>query len=149
MNRWSRRLGVIRASQALADMKPDLEALQASLREDTPEVFLEKLGPVRSAFSDIPGASDIRSAVNDARKAMRRDPDPAAAAAALQEAGRLLEEGIAWRERAQQQVLPQLETYEAAIRDTIGLRGQPRLPREQALYVAECSSHHRDVSLSF
>lgn len=68
-------------------MKPDLEALQASLREDTPEVFLEKLGPVRSAFSDIPGASDIRSAVNDARKAMRRDPDPAAAAAALQEAG--------------------------------------------------------------
>jgi len=42
-----------------------------------------------------------------------------------------------------------LATYEAAIRETIGLRQQERLPRDQALLVAGCSSGHRDISLSF
>ena len=58
-------------------------------------------------------------------------------------------EELAWRERAQRELAPALERYEAAIRDTIGLRQQERLPRAQALYVAGCSSGHRDISLSF
>ena len=56
---------------------------------------------------------------------------------------------MAWRQRAKQELLPQLMAYNDAIKDTIGLRGQPALPREQALYVAACNSSHRDVSLSF
>ncbi len=38
------------------------------------------------------------------------------------------------------ELLPQLQDYDEAIRGTIGLRQQPRLPREQALYMASCSS---------
>ncbi|WP_205470551.1 hypothetical protein [Breoghania sp. L-A4] len=61
----------------------------------------------------------------------------------------MLRADLAWRRQAQTSLLPDLEAYDAAIRDTIGLRSLPVLPREQALYVASCSSGHRDVSLSF
>ncbi|MCC0053227.1 MAG: TRAP transporter large permease subunit [Rhodobiaceae bacterium] len=143
-------LATIRAGDQLQAMSADLDALVASLQNDTAEAFLEKIDPVRSAIGEIPGASKVRNAVNDARKAMRSTtPDPAAAAAALAEAGTLLASEVAWREKASTGLLPGLETYEAAIRNTIGLRGQHRLPRTQALFVASCSSHHRDVSLSF
>ena len=67
----------------------------------------------------------------------------------LTEAVTLLDRELAWRRQAAEQLLPQLATFDDAIRDTIGLRGQDRLPREQALYVASCSSSHRDLSLGF
>ncbi|MCB1481048.1 MAG: TRAP transporter large permease subunit [Rhodobiaceae bacterium] len=143
-------LATIHAADQLKTMGPDIDALAAALSNDTPEGFLAKLDPVRSALGDIPGASAIRTAINDARKAMRGGSiDPAVAAEALKKAQDLLSGEVAWREKAGAELLPKLEAYDAAISDTIGLRGQPVLPREQALYVASCSSHHRDVSLSF
>ena len=60
----------------------------------------------------------------------------------------LYDEQKDWREKAGS-VLPQMETYEAAIRDTIGLRVQDRMPRQTALFVAGCSAGHRDISLNF
>jgi len=42
-----------------------------------------------------------------------------------------------------------VQAYDAAISGTIGLRQQPRLPREQALFIANCNSKHRDISLNF
>jgi hypothetical protein len=56
---------------------------------------------------------------------------------------------VAWRLRAQEELLPDLREYKAAISGTIGLRQQPKLPREQALFVASCNSKHRDISLNF
>ena len=56
---------------------------------------------------------------------------------------------MAWRQRADQDLLTGLRDYEAAIADTIGLRGQAKLPKDQALFVASCNADHRDLSLSF
>jgi hypothetical protein len=42
-----------------------------------------------------------------------------------------------------------LNAYDDAIKDTIGVRQQRRLPDDIALDVAACMSHHRNVSLSF
>jgi hypothetical protein len=67
----------------------------------------------------------------------------------LNQAVAAFEADIAWRRQAERDLKPGLDAYDAAIRDTIGLRGQPRLPEEQALYVAGCSAGHRDISLSF
>ena len=39
--------------------------------------------------------------------------------------------------------------YLDAIRPTLGARVQDRLTREQALAMAQCTAHHRDVSLNF
>ena len=38
---------------------------------------------------------------------------------------------------------------EEQMRGTIGIRQQKRLSRDQALYVASCNAHHRDLSLNF
>ena len=56
---------------------------------------------------------------------------------------------IKWREIAFQQLLPSLNKYEKEIRDTIGLRSQTNLTKEQAIYVAECNAHNEDISLHF
>ena len=78
-----------------------------------------------------------------------RTPDPEKAAEALDKSVAALAEDLAWRRAAASEVLPGLETYSAALSDTIGLRQQSVLPREQALYVASCNAGHRDISLNF
>jgi len=35
------------------------------------------------------------------------------------------------------------------MRETIGIRDQAKLTKEQALFVAKCQTNHRDVSLNF
>jgi hypothetical protein len=67
----------------------------------------------------------------------------------MSEARQAYEDELAWRQDALVEIEPGLSSYEAAIRDTIGLRQQPRLPDDIALRVAGCSADHRDVSLSF
>jgi hypothetical protein len=56
---------------------------------------------------------------------------------------------LAWRQRAKVELLAGLEAYELAIRDTIGIRLQSRLPHEMALDLASCTAEHRDISLHF
>ncbi|PTW59439.1 tripartite ATP-independent transporter DctM subunit [Breoghania corrubedonensis] len=143
-------LKVLRDTDAYAALADDLKSLEPKLDELEPAAYVDYVEQVRSHVGDVEGASDVRSDVNAVRKAMRsRTPDKEAARAAIAKTMQTFEAGLAWRRQAEQTLLPKLETYEAAIRDTIGLRGQPRLPRDQALFVAACSSGHRDVSLSF
>ncbi len=143
-------LKVIASTDALAAMEPDLRGLLQDLDSLEPAAFVERVTDIRGRFSDIEGASDVRSGVNAARTAMRSSsPDKAKARAGIEEAIAEFEAQMVWRRRAQSELLPQLTAYEAAIKGTIGLRGQPRLPREHALYVASCNASHRDISLSF
>ena len=55
----------------------------------------------------------------------------------------------AWRGPAAAALKSEIESYLAAIRETLGARMQQRLSRDQALFVAACSSSHRDISLNF
>lgn len=143
-------VAIVGSTDVLAALEADIRALSDLLQTSTPEAFVEGIEPVRQALGDVEGGSDIRSEVNAARRAMRaRTPDPEAAREAIAAAIALFETEIEWRQRAQTDLLPALATYDEAIRDTIGLRGQPRLPREQALFIASCNSSHRDISLNF
>jgi len=56
---------------------------------------------------------------------------------------------VAWRQRAAAELVAGLSAYEDAIKDSIGLRLQERLPSSVARGVAECLSHHHDISLNF
>ncbi|RYH02005.1 TRAP transporter large permease subunit [Salipiger sp. IMCC34102] len=141
---------VIDGTEALATLGPRIDALAADLDGMDAETADARFSEVESALGEVEGARDIRSLLADARREIDdRSPDPEAAAELVAEAQALHAAELAWRSRAQTDLLAGLSTYDAAIRDTIGLRQQPRLPREQALYVAECRSHHRDISLNF
>ena len=101
-------------------------------------------------MGDVSGTKTIKSALSKARSALRsKNPKPEKARESFDKAIKALEEDIVWRQRAATELLSGLEAYEASIRDTIGLRLQPRLPEKQALEIAACNADHRDISLSF
>lgn len=143
-------LAVIRDGKKLKAVEADVRALGPLTKSEAPEVVLEPLEPVRSALRGIAGTSEIRGAVGRARRALRaKPPKPDTARQELEKAVALLEMETAWRARAAAEPLPKLEAYEAAIADTIGLRGQPRLPDHVAVDVAACSANPRDIYLNF
>ncbi|MBU2357450.1 MAG: TRAP transporter large permease subunit, partial [Alphaproteobacteria bacterium] len=141
---------VIASTDALEAIRAPIAALVSdapSMDGDTADVRFKE---VESMLGDVDGGREIRGLLADARKEIDdRSPDPERAMAYLAEAQALFDTQMAWRTRAATELLPGVTAYDDAIRDTIGLRQQPRLPRAQALEVASCASHHRDISLNF
>ncbi|MGB1612557.1 MAG: hypothetical protein ACPHCM_03645, partial [Arenicellales bacterium] len=77
------------------------------------------------------------------------NPDMNEAMAHMEKAVDLYIAELTWREKAFAQMATPLQEIDSVISGTIGLRQQSRMTREQALYVASCNSHHKDVSLNF
>ncbi|MCZ6587879.1 MAG: hypothetical protein O7B24_08060, partial [Alphaproteobacteria bacterium] len=56
---------------------------------------------------------------------------------------------VDWRQRAAGKTTEDLVSYNDAIKTSIGVRLQDRLPSNIARSVAVCRSKHRDISLNF
>jgi hypothetical protein len=67
----------------------------------------------------------------------------------LNDAKKYLEDSVQWKKVAALNLGPQLEEYDAAIKNTIGIRSQDRLNKNQAIEIAKCSAKHRDIALRF
>ena len=78
-----------------------------------------------------------------------RNPSKEKAQKQLDKAIKLYSEQVKWRKDAAVSILPQLIAYEGLMRETIGIRDQAKLTKQQALFVAKCQANHRDVSLNF
>jgi chromosome segregation ATPase len=141
---------IIGAADKLAALKPELESLRGIIDSQTPERAAESVRTVTAKVNDIPGADRVGSDLSKARRALRaREPDKAEAQTSLTAALQAFEADVAWRRRAAQAVLPGLRAYEQAIRDTIGLRKQERIPSNVAIAISGCMAQHRDISLHF
>ncbi|MBK0398069.1 TRAP transporter large permease subunit [Limibaculum sp. M0105] len=141
---------VLAGTDALKELEAPLRQLAADFPSLDGEAAEERFKEEESRVGNVPGAGEIRSLLAKARREVRgRAPDPEKAAEYIQDALAEFEADLAWRTRAVSELAPALERYDEAIKNTIGLRNQPRLPHEQALYVAACSAVHRDISLSF
>ena len=140
-----RQLG---ATDQLVAVQAAIEAFRAEIVPLDPPVLAEKADALGSQFRAAGASREILRAIADARKALEQGNkrDAFQAVNAAQEA---VNTDLAWRQAAGEKLLPGLDAYDAAIGGSIGLRQQPRLPEAQALFVAGCSSNHRDVSLSF
>ena len=135
----------------LAALKPEIEALRAKVAAggDT-HAQAEEATALRDRAGAIGGARDVRSALHATRQALRgSSPKPDEALAALDEAAALIESQMAWRSRAETELLPGLNAYLDAVSDTVGVRTLDRMPRPMALYVAACEASHRDLSVHF
>lgn len=142
-------LAILVDSERLAGFVPIVAGLREAIDGDAEAASL-RVEEVRSQIGELSGTSAIRSALGKVRSALRgRTPDAEQARAALDAVEALLAQEIAWRQQAVASLLPALEAYAAEIRDTIGLRQQPRLPKAIAAKVAACMARHRDVSLWF
>jgi hypothetical protein len=78
-----------------------------------------------------------------------RNPNKEKTQKELDKAIKLYSEQIDWRTKAAVSILPQLTAYEDVMRETIGIKDQAKLTKQQALFVAKCQSNHREVSLNF
>lgn len=144
---------VLKSSSALNAMKGELIAA-AKLVEEKPieegAATGEILTTLGDKFSEIAGASKIKSKISSARRSLTsKKPKKDKAIKSIQEALALYEEEITWRSKVSPSVLSGLEKYQQGLQENLGIRSQAKMTREQALYVASCSSDHRDISLSF
>jgi TRAP-type C4-dicarboxylate transport system permease large subunit len=149
--------GPVRDVVALLDDADDLEALRTAAAQLSGEVestdaeaLIDRLRELQGQSDNIEGASDVRSGLGAARRALESDPaDRQAAVEGIAEALAAADEDLAWSKPAAADLLPVLGPYEEMIRTNIGLRQLQRFPREQALWVASCNASHRDISLNF
>ena len=140
----------IAATPALAALKGELESLRGIINSQPDEKAAERIEATMAKVGTVTGADKVRSELYNARRALTaRTPNKDASLKALDTALQTYESELAWRAKAAQSVLPGLRTYEMAIRDTIGLRRQEKLPQNIVPSIAGCTAYHRDISLQF
>ena len=61
----------------------------------------------------------------------------------------LFEQEVSWRKNFKKKYMDRINNHDKVISETIGLRLQSKLTKEQAIYVSKCNSIHRDISLNF
>ncbi len=153
-NAWdapSAVMATLEANQAYGALEGELAELRSYIEtvaegdeaaEDTVKALEDKL-------SDVEGAGDVKSALGKARRALKpKKFDREKALAAYDKAASEYAEQKQWRADAEG-LKPSLAAYLDSIKRTLGMRSQPRLERDQALYMAACSAKHRDISLNF
>ena len=141
---------IIQQADALAAIGDRLRALPGILSSQPLEKAVEEFRSAEKLFNNVTGASHVKSRFSRARRDLtRRVPNLERAAKSLTEGLARYDAEVKWRQQAAKEVLSGLVAYETAIRDTIGLRSQPRLSSDQAKEVASCLSIHRDISLNF
>lgn len=127
-----------------------LSSMKAEIDNSEPAEMLDPLKDLSSEFSDIAGASKIKSAVSKARSALKaKKPSKEKAQDSIDKALDEYNKELEWRLAAKENLGDELANYQQAIEGTLGIRQQDRLTREQALYVARCNAAHRDISLNF
>lgn len=140
-------LAVLKANDAYAALAEPLTALGAVFETGEGDEAVEQVKALEDMISNVAGADDVKSPLSKARRALdkgNRDE----AMTLYQEA---LDEFAAqqqWRADAAA-LLPGLETYLGALKGSLGIRVKDRLSRDEALAMASCTSHHRDISLNF
>lgn len=143
---------VIAATGALKDFRPEIDMLVETITSSDKDEAMDIIKKVESKLSDIAGSSKIKSALSKARRAIKKDDSEVGRMKAMDfhaTAIEVYESEMTWRSQAEQELAPELETYNNAIMSTIGLRSQARLSDTLAKQVALCQSSHRDISLNF
>ncbi len=105
--------------------------------------LFEKLGEISGAEEFANRLDDLYSLIDSEEKEINKITDT------ISEVKLLFNKEVGWRKDAAENLMPELEKYNLAIKDNIGLRLQSRLTKEQAKMVASCNAVHRDISLNF
>jgi tripartite ATP-independent transporter DctM subunit len=143
------RLDIAQTSD-LSAIGAQLESLGPVIAHGTATEATDAIQAVESRLSELDNVSDIKSPLSKARREFKSDnPDRSAATQLLSQATDAYTAELAWRQRAAKELEPEIKEYDDTIKDTIGVRQQPRLTADQATDVAACLSPHRDISLYF
>ncbi len=143
-------LKMISEYDAFNSLRYRLPPMQAIIEQESPQNAMIALKALGAEFDLLTNANLVKSKLSKARRALRgNSPDAEKAVEQLKIAIENLDAEIEWRGRAVGELKPQLEAYDLAIRQTIGMRLQDRLTTDQAKNIAECLAVHKDISLYF
>jgi len=141
---------VLDSAEDLTAAEAQLAALEAAIVNDSAEDAMVLIKESERALATIAGTSAIKSKLSKARRALKgKNPEPEKAIKELREGLQLFAAEVDWRTRTTVEMSPALASYDDAIKNSIGLRLQRRIPPEQIKAVASCQSVHRDYSLQF
>ena len=141
---------VLESTEQLKALDAGFNTLAEQLEAKEGKAGLETVTELHKAVGSIAGADKVKDRLNKVRRQLRKKkPRIKRAVKEFNKALREYKSQLAWREKAAGSVLPGLKTYLDATRDTIGIRMQQKMNREQSLYVAGCTADHRDISLNF
>ena len=136
-------------TEAYEALESELRGLRQQIETNPPAEMHE----VVNAFSrklNMEGASKVKSGMSKVRRALKKKkPDLEKALKEFDKAEKLYTEQLQWRGQAKGTFTEGVLAYQDALRETIGMRQQPRMTRDQGLSIASCQSGHRDISLNF
>jgi len=111
---------------------------------------MSRIKSIEKILNEIAGAELIKEKLSKARRILKKDyVDINKINTLLDEANEIYIFEKEWRVKAEKKLLPQLIKFDDSIKNTIGLRLQEKLTKEQAKYIASCRSTHTDISLNF
>jgi tripartite ATP-independent transporter DctM subunit len=143
-------LKMISEYNSLKSLQHKLPPMQETIENDSADNAMASLKALGAEFDPFTNTNPVKSKLSKARRALRgNNPDPEKAVEQLIIAMQNLESEIAWRGRAFKELKPELEAYDLAIRQTIGMRLQERLTSDQAEDISSCLAIHKDLSLYF
>jgi hypothetical protein len=142
---------ILADTTALEAIGGNFSALQETVRTASPE---DASAAIRAFITDnltgLAQVNDIRSPLSKARRALSpRRLNRDTANAEIEKSIAAYNADIAWRKRAEAALFTGLTSYDEAIRTSIGLRLQDRLPNKITGDIASCLAVHRDISLNF
>jgi hypothetical protein len=141
---------VLNSTQALLEMEKPLNSIKSIIENEQPDSAMQRIKKIESALGGIKGVSSIKSKISKARRALKgKKPNPEKALQQWQLGMSVYYQEIEWRQLAVNELAQPLANYELLLKDSIGLRMQKKLNKDQALAVAACKSSHEDISLFF
>ncbi len=144
----------IRSIQATATLKaitPEIMGLETIIRTSPVTEAITRIENVEAHLATA-GEGTLQALLYQARSQLRLEdsPDSRDKAIALQQQVKTALSGeMAWRERADRELLPALQKHYAWVNATFGKHPPEHLTGDQARQVAVCLSRHEDISLQF
>jgi hypothetical protein len=145
------------SSGELVGMRDRLSDLRQRIDAGKLEFAAAELGVLAERAGKLPRIDGAGSGIRTAIEALKggddsaesSPPDTSLAVTEIDAVLDLITAEITWHQSLDPATADAIVTLETSMRDTLGVRSQSRMSRDQALYVASCSSHHVDVSLNF
>ena len=141
---------IIKDRNKLLNLETDILKLRELVINESKDDGMNSIKSIEKILNEIAGAELIKEKLTEARRTLKKDDaDINIINTLLYEANKIYMFENEWRAKAEKELLPQLNKFDDSIKNTIGLRLQEKLTKEQAKYVAACRSTHTDISLNF
>ena len=134
----------------LKDVNPHMKELKRSIDNSNYDNSITIMDGLFDKLGEVSGTEEFLNSIDDLISLIDSDEiDKEKISEKASEVLNLFNMEVSWRENASKNLMPKLKEYDVVIKETIGLRLQSKLTKDQAIYVSKCNSIHRDISLNF